>query len=453
MSFNEEFNLPISLFADGDLAKAIFERSGDDILELTETLTLITRHHFPPQRANASGFTFVANSSLSGGRHPCGNPDCRSKKLEELVSFAALYADAVYIQNPFEEIFFRAQDGIKPVDRDELFFGITNYITLAPLIERGLIKYSHKAVYVCKHHFDSISSPLSERISLRNEALAKSIESHLENSCTFTLDTNKHGDQFLKATGPEAFIDHGVTYLHLYEGFSSAELREKYPSLPHQMSIEEIREHGLLSLIVGPILDDLAHQEWHNAFYSTSFLCDNPLQMRLARQANISEGSADSSALLSGFEHHLPTVLSSDTTALMELRDREFESFRVYRDKLRSLLSDSNSWTETEINNAFQDEIIPELNILEKRLHDWKSNLREGIAEKTIIGSGAIAVGLYSGLLPANIGEVFAAAGGGAAAVKTLLDINSTLKPHQRARANDYYFLWKANSGTASNRN
>ena len=61
-----------------------------------------------------------------------------------------------------------------------------------------------------------------------------------------------------------------------------------------------------------------------------------------------------------------------------------------------------------------------------------------------IFGTGAVTVGLYAGFLPADIGSIVAALGGGSAVAGSIMDYNKTFKEKQEARSNDFYFLWQA---------
>jgi len=88
MDYIEEFETAIKLWADGDLFKELIERPNDEVFEFAEVLALITRNHSSSNKRINENFSFIANSALSGGRHPCSFPDCRIKKLKDLTSFA-----------------------------------------------------------------------------------------------------------------------------------------------------------------------------------------------------------------------------------------------------------------------------------------------------------------------------------------------------------------------------
>ncbi|MBN7798413.1 hypothetical protein [Parahaliea mediterranea] len=442
--FIEECDLAISLFCDGDVVQAVSERSAEELYEFAQTMALIARYHFVPSVGANRNFSFVANSSLSGGPHPCSYPDCRITKLEGLLSFAVLYADEVYIQNPFEEVYLAGASKIGDYARGEILTGILKYQFLRPLFEKGIIRYAQNEVRLCEHHSQTLAQPLLDEIDRKQELLFKLLEDFYLERCRVYFDVGEGAGPYLHVMGPTDVVDHGSVYFHLkgmLPEFLENLLNKK---LPYEFSKREVVSEGLLSFIISPILEDLGRQEWHSTFFKTSYLCDNPMQMQIASKMNASAKTANSQAFNTAFHHAIPSVFSKDLDYLLRLRERENEAFSVYRSSLYSMLNDSRNWEVAEISEAFRDQVLPEINQINKRIADWKYKTRDALKEKVIFGSGTVAVGLYSGVLPHNIGEIIAALGGASALVGAAMDFNRTLKKPLVARESDLYFLWQA---------
>lgn len=443
MEFIEEFDTAIGLWADGNIVKAIHSRSTEDVYEFSETLALIAKYHFQPSTKPNENFSFIANSSLSGGNQPCSFAKCREKKLNELITFSALYADEVYIQNPFENVMLGGVGNIKEVDRQELVYGIGNYFYLKPLIEEGIIKYAQNEVSLCQHHHETIAKPLAVRIAEKEEQLYEAIHKILLHLSSVTFDIGKGAGPFLKISGPDNLIEHGEMYFHFYKPlppFITSLLDKK---LPYTLSRQEIIDSEVLRVIINPILRDLSNQEWHSVFYGTSYLCDNKTKMQIASKLNSGAYAASSLAFENSMQHYLPAIYCQDMKTITQLRKSEEEAFAVYRDKLRALIHKSKPWDEKEVASVFRDQLLPEINNIDKKIKDWKSKTKESLKEKMIFGTGAVSMGLYAGMLPMNIGEIIAAIGGGTAAVGAAMDYNKTLKEKEEARSNDFYFLWQ----------
>ena len=446
MEFIKEADEAIAIWSDGDIEGAIFESPEEYVYEFSEVMALISKHHFYSNDLPNENFSFIANSSLSGGAHPCSSPDCRKKRLDELASFSALYADEVYIQNPFEKILLRGNQSIRAVERHEVLAGIHNYLYLKPLIEKGLIKYATINVSFCEEHSEEIGKPLTDSIRNKEDKLIEALEAYLKEKCKVTFDFTAGNKEkpFFEVAGPEDIIEHGGIYFHAYEPIPEMFAPYIEKKVPYILTQEEVEESKVLDLIIGPIINDLSAQEWHSALNGTSYLCDNKTHMKIASKINSKVYAANSNVFENALEHYLPAIHSKDPSVILSLRLREEEAFAVYRDKLNKFMQESSSWDKAEVSKIFRDQLLPEINLIEKKVKDWKSNAREGIAEKLLFSTAIATVGLYEGLLPANIGEIVAAVGGVSAVAGTLMEYNKTLKEKQEARKNDFYFLWQA---------
>jgi hypothetical protein len=263
--------------------------------------------------------------------------------------------------------------------------------------------------------------------------------------CCFEVDSEDDGEVFLKLSGPDELVEHGQMYLH-FNYYIPEELQNFANSkqLPYQMAAEEVMESKVIESWIKPVIDDLFFQEWHSTFYGTKLLTDNETQIDIASSASNPEKYASSKALRIALRHSLPTIFSKSVSDILFLRDAEAEAFYVYRDKLNKIIKESYSWNPKEISQMFEDVIIPEINQINNKVRNWKTNLRDGAKSKLIFGAGTVAVGLFSGILPPDIGKILAAIGG-YSGVTSLLEIyNKSYKGDQEAKKNDMYFLWKA---------
>lgn len=444
--FVSEFDLAIKLWSSNNIIERIETADDEELFEFAETLALISRHHFigNAEKENEN-FSFVANSSLSGGPHPCSFPDCRARRLDELASFASLYADVVYITNPFEDIITGKERPFNTMARLELISAVATYLQLKPLFELGLIKYAHSLLSFCSHHHATLAQPLQDSIWKKSNELRAILFEYLIDRVTIEFDIGDGAGPFLKIKGPESLIDHGVVFMHLTGPPSTHTKGLLKQDLPYKLSRNEIIDEGLLSMIIEPIVEDLSRQEWHTSFFGTSYLCNNKAQMGLASRINSSNFKANANVFQSTMDHYLPSIFSKDVATLTALRLREDEAFKVYRDKLRRLIGSSSDWSVEHLSEVVRDELVPEINLIDKRIRDWKSNLTSNLQEKLIFTTGAVSVGLYSGFLPPNLGQIVAAAGGGTALVGALMDYNKTFKTKEKAESSDFYFLWQAN--------
>ena len=439
-----ELDEAIDAWAGDEVFDSVLSRSREDVIEFVEVLAIICRQSPSDRESSNSCHSFVANTSLSGGRHPCSNSICRGKKLDELIAFASLYADEVYIQNPFETLAQTSPEHITELARAELVQAIINYIQLRPLIKTGIVKYAHNMIALCERHANEIAKPLSDEIEEKENLLHEILHEHLLESCSVTFDVGSNVGPFLEFVGPASIIEHGRKYLYIHEPHPEFFDSLKKQQTPYELSRTEIVEGKILSLIISPILRDLSNQEWHSALYGTSYLCDQFSQIDLASKLNPGAYALNAGAFYKALRHNLPTIHCSDGARLVGLREKESEAFAVYRDKMRLMMQESASCNESQLTKMFRDEVVPELNRIDKKVREWKTTALGDAREKIVFGSGIVAIGLFTGILPPNIGQIVAAIGGASALTGILQDLNKSLKGHDEARKNDFYFLWQA---------
>lgn len=445
MDFIDEFDDIIFLGTKGDIENSILNFDNDFFYEFTETLYLVTRYYFNKNSKKNENFSFIANSSLSGGRHPCANAGCRFSRLEQLATFSALYSDEVYIQNPFEQIALNGAENINFMSRQEIIAGIYNYLYLKPLIKKGIIKYALNKVSLCHTHSLSLATPLSDKLHKKEKELYELIQEELIDKCKVSLDITAGGTPFFEILGPDNFIEHGAMYFHHMPPVGEYITYLCSKNLPYLFSKKEIIQERILSVIINPIIEDLSNQEWHSKLYGTSYLCNNQTQIKIATSTNPQTYKANSASFGSAIEHYLPTIQSKSVEIILNIREKEEEAFKVYRDKVNTLIKKNKNWEDNEVAEIFRDQILPEINIIEKKVSDWKRKTRSAIKDKIIIGSGAVSFGLYSGILPSDLSHLLAAVGGGAAIISTAVDYTKTIRNKSEARSNDYYFLWQVN--------
>lgn len=424
-----------------DIIEYVFSASDDKLLDMASNLSLAIRSDINQHRTTKH--SFVANSALSGGAFPCSSLNCRTKKLNELASFATLYSDEVFIQDPFEKIILKEPSYLADNDRENIMFGIFTYQNLYPLIEEGIVKYAQSTVSLCQHHFDTKAKELHQKQLVTEDKIYKALKEAFTAQCQFEVNITKGSKQpFIKVTGPESLVEHGISYLHLSgNGADNIQHILRYESLPYRMKDTDLYFTDVIERWIKPVIDDLFYQKWHATFYDTKLLTDNNTQIDIATASMNLENYTHSDSLYSNLQHFMPTIINRPLNEIIEFRTKESELFLVYRDKLDNLIKNSYGWSHTQIREMFEDEIMPEINQINFKLKNWKSDLRVSSNEKLLLGFGTVAVGLISGILPENITEIIAAVGGYSA----LESYNKSLKPDNEAKNNDLYFLWKMN--------
>jgi hypothetical protein len=201
---------------------------------------------------------------------------------------------------------------------------------------------------------------------------------------------------------------------------------------------DEIIDH-----YVHPILDDVLLHNWYSNRYGCNYLTAREIDLNLISNINDENTNGASLALSKAFGHSLPMIENISIDGLLKLRTEEAEAFHVYRDALSKGLETAGCTDGKLYQQIFDDIVRPEVNKIDSTIKNSRKLLKESIRQDIVFGAGFVSVGLFSGILPPNIGQILAALGG-FKYVSGLLDkTNQLFKEPPHIRDNKYYFLWK----------
>ncbi|UPL50808.1 hypothetical protein [Hymenobacter sublimis] len=395
------------------------------------------------QRSNSikhdSKFSFVANNTLSGGTFPCSRDLCRINHIDTLARNAALYADVVYIQNPFEKYLHTAyfSDYAKAL----LIADIKVLYHVKPLLDAGIFLFTTTFQHICR-------DCLRETKAITKEYEAKIIEAEISlketflNEIEFILETDEDGDAFIIAEGPEEILEHPSGFS--YTGNALVDLRKKLGRKTQGvLTKRQATKLGLINEFVHPIIDDLLTQNYYSNIYNSSYLTDREIDSTLIQDKN---KSILNKKFTSSLSHHIPHIPNVPLDNLINLRKKEGEAFQVYRDSLTNFLSNSKE-NDTNLKEAFRDEILPEINKMNQSIKSAKKIIVADLVKDIIVGTTFVSIGLFSHFLPENIGQIVAGLGG----INYLSKFGDNTKKltniESEIRNNKYFFVWKLRQG------
>ena len=435
----EEIDTLIEEWSSISLEEAILscpEEQFFDLLNKLYDLTIEESHILSD--VNPS-FSFIANSSLSGGGHPCYAPESRQKGLNNMASFAALYADVVHIQNPFSEIIFNIieTDDIGLKQRLDLLFALLNYQYLRALLGRGIVKYASTQHVTCRKCSKAIVYPLEKRLKATSKKLFYALEKALIDKCEVYVDSYE----------PESVIEDGeMHYLAFCEQNEAyfKKLQEKFSS--KRIPRETLLSDHLLAMVTAPIIKDLTDQEWHSQLKGSTYLTDSSFQMKIASKiGQCAPDMPNANYFNDAMSHALPSIYSSDLYSVLELRDREQEAFTVYRDNLTKIIKTVDNSDLLQLEEAFKSELVPQINLIDKKVKDWKMDSSSAIISQAVIGTGLLSAGYFTGLIKPEMSKIITALGAMGIGVSFLSDFMKRFNTDHGARSSDLYFLWKIN--------
>ena len=142
----------------------------------------------------------------------------------------------------------------------------------------------------------------------------------------------------------------------------------------------------------------------------------------------------------------LPRTSNNYTEAsldsIVKLRQKDGESFQVYRDEMNRILKHCDTLKPDEVTEMYRDIILPEINKMNRTILLHKQDLKKSIRKDVFISSAAILIGSFANVLPLDYPSVLGLLGGVPAIAKTISDIQS-LGSDSSIKNNSFYFLWK----------
>lgn len=438
--------------------------------ELSEKVT-------EPNNISQGLFTFAANDSLSGRSVPFSDRETRIKKAVDLARFAALYADSLLIRDPFEW-YPRTQVGIQPdgtqtvlsrgiepndfsnqrVRRhflDDLYF----ILFLEPLFASELAGFSKSILHWC---------PNCVRVAAESGILDTFVDEPQE------IEWQKKVAKLVRHI-EKTFLERGTTLVHQHGDHAHATIfmpdglleydqvqttLELPPRLakkaiePISVSTRDARKLRLFNDEIERIVDDISTQNATANRFNCQYITDRTIDLELMDMVSSKRARTFNSAAVDALTHPLSFVNQVSLNKLLKLRKDDGESFLVYRDAVRSILKNNQNSSSTELQEAFDDVIRPELNKIDLTIKNSRKLLVTSTITDITIAIASVSIAAFSGLLPASLGipkEMLdlGAAIGGWQSVKNLAtkvaEVN--VKPKEVSE-NKFAFLWKVKQET-----
>lgn len=405
----------------------------DVVTEFLSNMIVPTREFFDPIDETPSLYTFRASDSYGFSSYPCSSIECRLDKVRELSSLAALYANRIYIINPFEKFLDSHQDGFAI---QEFLADLKSLYQLEPFANYGMLGMRNSYLHLC----------LSDKTKMEN--LKSEAEEKLEIACSILSDEYKrcqakvvrhprNGYYFIRVTGPSDLIDHDAVDLigspadKAYEIFGFADIDKDY----------------MVSNILRGFIYSAAHSivdcEFENFFDGGSFLTSRDVEASVLDLSGGKPNLEASRHLTNAISHDIPYLENISIWKMLEFRELEGEKFENYRDAVNKAIRDYDQKGKDHV-EIVNDVINPEIHRIDSIMKRYRETQSKSTKLELGVAFGGLAIGL-SGVANPAFSTVLAALGGLSAVKSVGQKIMDLQTPPKEAFDNDYYFLWKMN--------
>lgn len=395
-------------------------------------------------------FSHTASAALGGDRHPCTSLGCRLERVKQLVQFAALYSDKVYIRN-----FFQGYADISETKktREQILMEFTEdlliFSALLPLIEAGRIQLV-TFQDICPHCLSL--EALEQNAKTEYDKAITDLRKRYLKEVSYSI-FYREGVLGLCGQGHEDLIPHGeITVifpdLTLLPPKAQSLILKTKTTGEVKLTTAQAKKIQAAEYFSDPVIRSVAFELGGTHFLKTSYLSDSDFELSFIRSLTKDPIVRRQTALMTKYLTCIvPFIDSVDTSALIRLRDSEQEAFSLFRAALTQAIeeykSQGKAFTERDAQAVYADIIQPRLATLDAKIRSAKRSYRKGGVRKVLGWIGAISIGLYTGIFTSD--PLAGAAGFGAAkaGAKLLESIMAKSDVEETIKQDDMYFLWK----------
>lgn len=424
-------------------------------------------------RRTESIFDFIANDQLSGLPAPCAGEPCRLESTQTMARFAALYAEHVVVRHPFER-YLPHDDNLIDTNigaltphsrphwthrmRKDLVADLSVILALRPLAEQGIVSFTSAKTSFCpiciyeaqrRGALDEFVS--DEKMREWQQKVGRMVAYLFDAFKTRTrayAQPSRRGVS-LVIEGDEALIEHGAHYHHVtLPRYMQAKAKKGRVDL----SFRQAKNTKVIDNYIKRIIDDITVLDYHSRIGRLNYLTSRDVDLELISSTEKKHASSLNLSLIQAIGHAVPYVSGLPLKELVKLRTAEGESFKVYRDAVSDVLRRHSKATQGELREALHDIIVPELNKIERTLKNARKLAARSLAQEVVVSAGAVAIGVFGGLLPAELSAMVAAAGGINGLKALAGKIPELWRPPKEVIENRFYFLWKAHTYAAKDR-
>jgi hypothetical protein len=392
--------------------------------------------------ASLTKFTFSANSSLSGDVRVCIEASCRVRRLDSAARFAAMYADRLFIENPFMP--YHLSDDFRQLRlssvQSKMIGDIKALLYIRPLLENGIIDIRPDYYSECYFHTEA-ATDANDQLDQELAVVRDILRDEYAKVASVSLRRFDKRDYLVNIVQSDPDSEHHAGgYLlpasRLKElGIQSAKVQE--------MSGPEAARLGLFDPILSVPLTDIFGQAVLERYMPMQYLTDRKVDLLIASVIGKPEIARINDVMLEGLSHALPVASNTSIESLLRLRLQEGEAFAVYRDNLYKIIQKCETATRDEAIEMIEDVIRPEINNINQLIKSSRKLLGASLRNEVLVTSAALAIGLSSGALSAS-GAAILAAVGGVRSLSSIADkVFHRLDTPIEVKRNPYYFLWK----------
>lgn len=391
-------------------------------------------------------FNIMVNSTMSGESIHFNDHLQRIQRVETLLSSTLLFADTIWIKNPLDE-YIKADESFFYSEEDKFLFLFDVFILYLykDSLESGLVKICKTKTHFCRHCLIDSLDEVPDKYKEQMEKIERRLTAEFIKGAEYKYI--KSGDKYQleikpKKTGVFPNNEYVLEYDSLVDEYKAALSRKN-----NKIYQKELKGTYLIECdFVNPILNDIIMHDFYSTDCHLNYFTDREVDIDLIKDLNGKEINQIGNKLINALAHNFPFIQNVSSKKLIELRSHEEEAFKIYRDSLETIIRKSSNLSEKELVEAINDEVRPNINVIDSKIKKHRSKLKKGTLGNIVFGIGSILIGLKAGFLPTQLSSGLATLGIVNHGNQTVQNIIKLLNSNNEVSDEKYYFLWKMKS-------
>lgn len=400
-------------------------------------------------------FAHSASLSLGGERYPCSDVKCRLEKIHELMQFAVLYSDRVYMKDVLSgHIMDIKADTVSKhagAFRERLTDDLIILNELRPVIEKGFVTPFTPPSNICPHCLAKRSFSRDGDAKLR--AVEDYMSQRYDNEVSVRLSVIGNS-YYIMHSGPESLVEHGTSGV-IIEGAPDGSVPERLMPISTLVKKAKKGEEVLLSRtaerkihriqqVVENEMESICFELFAAQSFGTAFLTDRPVHIDaldiLSKDNELEYRNTIAREHLTSI---LPFISGVPTDDLISIREAESDAFILYRRALNEAIDEyrrkRSGFSEKDARMLYADIIAPKLTVLDQKVKSTRRKLVKRSGISIGVWAGAITFGVYSGFVPPDLVKAAGALG----LSHLVKSVAEGLDPTSNIQNEELYFLWK----------
>ncbi len=440
---------------ESSIEKAIMDdMSLGEILELNEEINLRLEKVYASNEA-LPNYNFTVNGELGGQDYGgCQGTNCRLDRVDDLNRFASLWADKIYLHSYFDEHKILQQATVASEHSSREYAFKEHYVghlkcfnRLKPLVEKGIIVLiaQREVCPICYaeqiYKIDDLHSILDKQV----EELADIYREDIHAVLLSDIDRDELDEYYVRLDVPEE-IDHHKQIMWISASIPKR-LERKFRNSGKNivLSKRELKELHIPENRIRELQNSVlfSHVLTKGEGLNTSFCTNSHLEVKLLNNMANTEKDIDRNQVLQReLACELPIFAGIPVEYLLEIREKNYEAFLVYRDSIKAAINTylAQDLNRSEVKELYGDVILPRINTLNSEIKVIKDRARRNLKLDVIVLITCGAFGLLSNTLPAQIPALAAS---GLSILEIARNISNIVGTPDEVKRNDFYFIWK----------